>query len=87
MEKIRKAVIYARVSSEEQGDKYSLPAQLDLLRTYAINNSIEVVKEYVDEQISAVNVKINTDISTVNDTISDLNDAKTNNKKEGKCCH
>ena len=22
-----------------------------------------------------------------NNTISDLNDAKTNNKKEGKCCH
>ena len=50
MEKIRKAVIYARVSSEEQGDKYSLPAQLDLLRTYAINNSIEVVKEYVEAE-------------------------------------
>ena len=45
-----KAVIYARVSSEEQSDKFSLPAQLDLLRSYAVNNNIEIVKEYVEAE-------------------------------------
>ena len=36
MKDLIKAVIYARVSSEEQKKEgFSIPAQLDLLRTYA----------------------------------------------------
>jgi len=46
-----KAVIYARVSSREQEkDGYSIPAQLKLLREYAVNNNLEVVEEYTDSE-------------------------------------
>ena len=45
----RKAVIYARVSSKEQErEGFSIPAQLDLLRQYAIKNNYTVVKEFED---------------------------------------
>ena len=43
------AVIYARVSSKEQEKEgYSIPAQLRLLREYAIAEDFEVALEYVD---------------------------------------
>jgi len=41
-------VIYARVSSKEQEDGYSLDAQLDLLRQYAREHGLHVVHEYVE---------------------------------------
>jgi len=45
----RQAVIYARVSSREQErEGYSIPAQLDLLRAYADEQSFDVVQEYTD---------------------------------------
>jgi len=47
-----KCAIYARVSTEEQAKKYSIPAQLDLLRSFAQINNYEIFKEYVDEGIS-----------------------------------
>lgn len=43
-----KAVIYARVSSEEQGKGYSNDAQLDLCRTFASARGLHVVTEFVD---------------------------------------
>ena len=44
-----KAVLYARVSSKEQMDTgYSIDAQLDLLREYARNNYIDIIREYVE---------------------------------------
>jgi site-specific DNA recombinase len=43
-----KAVIYARVSSKEQSEGYSIGAQLDLLRDYSRNKVIPVVREFVD---------------------------------------
>jgi site-specific DNA recombinase len=44
-----KAVIYARVSSKEQEEGgYSIDAQLDLLRSYAKDNSVDVLKEYIE---------------------------------------
>ncbi len=47
----KKAVIYARVSSERQAEEgFSIDAQLDLLRDYALTNSFEVVHEYTDEE-------------------------------------
>ena len=44
-----KVVIYARVSSKEQEKEgYSIPAQLELLRKYALKNNYTVVKEFED---------------------------------------
>ena len=49
MPEIKKAIIYARVSSKEQEKEgYSIPAQLKLLNDYAYSNGVLVVKEYVD---------------------------------------
>jgi site-specific DNA recombinase len=43
------AVIYARVSSKEQErEGFSIPAQLDLLRGYALKGGIVVLREFVD---------------------------------------
>lgn len=40
--------IYARVSTEEQADNFSIPAQLDLLRSYCRSMGYEIYDEYVD---------------------------------------
>jgi site-specific DNA recombinase len=46
---MKKAVIYARVSSKEQErEGFSIPAQLKLLREYASRNGFELVKEFID---------------------------------------
>ncbi len=46
-----KAVIYARVSSDEQQKEgFSIPAQIELLQNYAKNNKIQVVKVYEEAQ-------------------------------------
>lgn len=43
------AVLYARVSSDEQEKEgFSIPAQQKLLRKYAADNGISIVEEYVD---------------------------------------
>lgn len=43
------AVIYARVSSKEQErEGFSIPAQLRLLREYAVANGFSIVEEFVD---------------------------------------
>src|SRR3954447_15366290 len=44
----RMAVLYARVSSKEQEQGYSIPAQQDLLRGYAATNGLTVAQEFVD---------------------------------------
>ena len=45
----RRAVIYARVSSDEQEKEgYSIPAQLKLLHEYAASEGFSVAEEYVD---------------------------------------
>ena len=45
----RQVVVYARVSSKEQEKEgFSIPAQLKLLRDYALAEGIRVVEEYVD---------------------------------------
>ena len=45
----RQAVLYARVSSEEQEKEgFSIPSQEKLLRNYAAENGIEIVNEYID---------------------------------------
>src|SRR5215467_5554611 len=46
---MKRAVIYARVSSKDQErEGYSIPAQLKLLREYATRNAIRVAHEFVD---------------------------------------
>src|SRR6516165_565616 len=46
---IRKAVIYARVSSKEQEKEgFSIPAQFKLLKDYAAAQGFAIAKEYVD---------------------------------------
>jgi site-specific DNA recombinase len=46
---MKKAVIYARVSSKDQErEGYSIPAQLKLLREYAERNEIVIVREFID---------------------------------------
>jgi site-specific DNA recombinase len=45
----KKAVIYARVSSKEQEKEgFSIPAQLKLLKNYAIQNNLSLIHEYID---------------------------------------
>lgn len=46
---MRQAVVYAGVSSKEQvKEGVSIPAQLKLLRDYALAEGLQVVEEYVD---------------------------------------
>src|SRR5215213_3494177 len=42
------AVIYSRVSTEEQGRGYSLPTQVDSCRKYAIEKGYKVIAEFQD---------------------------------------
>jgi site-specific DNA recombinase len=45
----KRAVIYARVSTDEQSKGYSLPTQLEACRKYAEEQGYTVVKEYADD--------------------------------------
>lgn len=48
---MKKAVIYARVSSKEQErEGYSIPAQLKFLNEYAAKNGFNVIREFVDSE-------------------------------------
>lgn len=48
-QKVRRAVLYARVSSKEQErEGFSIDSQLKLLRTYAEENGIRIAREFVD---------------------------------------
>ncbi len=49
-----RAIIYARVSTDEQGDNFSLPSQIDACRTYATERGMQVVAEIQDVQSGAV---------------------------------
>jgi site-specific DNA recombinase len=48
-----RAVLYARVSTEEQGKGYSLRQQLEALQDYCKDNGIEVVGPYEDRSSGA----------------------------------
>jgi site-specific DNA recombinase len=45
---VRSAVLYARVSSKEQEQGYSIPAQQELLRRYAAQTGLAIAQEFVD---------------------------------------
>lgn len=48
---MKKAVLYARVSSKEQEKEgYSIPSQIRLLKDYALKHQIEVVKEFSEAE-------------------------------------
>lgn len=53
-EKIIKVALYARVSTEEQKENFSLAAQLELLRRHASDSRHEVYDEYVDDGYSGM---------------------------------
>jgi len=42
-----KAVLYARVSSREQEQGYSLAAQTKLIKDYAERNGVEIIRQFV----------------------------------------
>src|SRR5712671_449371 len=44
------AVLYARVSSKEQEQGYSIPAQQELLRTYAAQQGMVIEQEFLDAE-------------------------------------
>lgn len=46
---LKRALIYARVSTDEQVEKYGLPAQFRACREYAVANGFEVVEEIADD--------------------------------------
>jgi len=59
---MKKAVIYARVSSKEQErEGFSIPAQLKLLREYAARNDFSIVKEFVDIETAKTSSRQNFD--------------------------
>jgi site-specific DNA recombinase len=45
---LRMAVLYARVSGKDQEDGFSIPAQLKLLREYALKQGFKIIREFVD---------------------------------------
>ena len=48
---MKKAVVYARVSSKEQErEGYSIPAQLSLLSEYADKNNMSVISKFIDAE-------------------------------------
>ncbi|MBW8841134.1 MAG: recombinase family protein, partial [Sphingomonadales bacterium] len=48
VEKTKRAVLYARVSSKEQErEGFSIDSQLKLLRAYATEQGITVAREYI----------------------------------------
>lgn len=49
-----RTIIYARVSTEDQLEKYGLPAQLRACREFAANNGLSIVEEITDDGVSGV---------------------------------
>jgi site-specific DNA recombinase len=49
---MNRTIIYARVSTEDQLEKYGLPVQLRACRDYAAQHSLSVIEEITDDGIS-----------------------------------
>ena len=45
---LRECILYARVSSREQKEGYSIDAQVRLLRDYATKLGLKIVEEFID---------------------------------------
>ena len=52
-----KCAIYARVSTKEQAEKYSISSQLDRLRSFAEKEGYQVYDEYIDEGYSGTSAE------------------------------
>jgi site-specific DNA recombinase len=54
----KRAVLYARVSTDEQADKgYSLPSQFDAMRKYATQQGFEIAGEFQDDYSGATPIE------------------------------
>jgi site-specific DNA recombinase len=51
---MKRTIIYVRVSTEDQLEKYGLPAQLRACREYAKAHGLDIIAEIADEGISGV---------------------------------
>ena len=72
-----KTAIYVRVSTDEQAQEgFSIRAQIDKLKTYALLKDWEIFDIYADEGISGKNI---VDRPAINRLIDDINDGKVNN--------
>jgi predicted site-specific integrase-resolvase len=59
---MKKAVIYARVSSKEQErEGFSIPAQLKLLQEYALRNNFSVLHQFIDIETAKTSGRQNFD--------------------------
>ena len=45
---MKKAVSYIRVSSKGQEDRFSLNAQIELIKDYAVKNNIQILQEFTE---------------------------------------
>jgi len=54
---IRRVILYARVSTDEQAGNYSLPTQLEACRKYAEQNGMVVVAEFSDDYSGATPIE------------------------------
>jgi len=72
-----KTAIYVRVSTDEQAQEgFSIRAQIDKLKTYALLKDWEIFDIYSDEGISGKNI---VDRPAINRLIDDINEGKVNN--------
>jgi site-specific DNA recombinase len=55
---IRRAVLYARVSTDEQANGYSLETQLAACRKYAVQHSLVIVGEFQDDFTGTVPIEM-----------------------------
>lgn len=54
--KTKRAAVYVRVSTEEQGLNYSIASQLDLTREHSVKNGYDVIAEYKDIGFTGTNI-------------------------------
>jgi len=72
-----KTAVYVRVSTDEQVQEgYSIRAQIDKLKSYALLKDWDIIDIYNDEGISGKNI---VDRPAINRLIDDINDGKVNN--------
>ena len=80
--RVFEAVLYTRVSSDEQEKEgFSIPAQQKLLRGYAADNSIRVVREFTDVETAKV-----TGRTGFNEMLAFLRQQDRVRNRETRCC-
>ena len=71
--KLNKAFLYARVSVEERGrQKDTIPAQLDRLQQFCDANGLEVCGTFIDDGISAKDIKKRKDFSRMLERLDEV---------------